>query len=442
MRASLLILAPLVLVACGETAKLPVTAGQGGNPTLGEPVKTLLPTIKIAKPIGWAADATPVAAPGLAVAAFARGLDHPRWLYRLPNGDVLVAETNGPPRPEDSSGVKGVVQKIIMGTAGATVPSPNRIILLRDANHDGVAETRTTFLTGLNSPFGMAMIGNDLYVAETDKLTKFTYTPGATTITTPGVKVADLPGGLRNHHWTKNVVASADGKTLYVSIGSNSNVAENGLDAEIGRARIVTIDPASGATKAFATGLRNPVGMAWEPVTGALWTSVNERDEIGSDLVPDYMTSVKAGAHYGWPWSWYGQHVDARVTPANPAMVGAAIAPDYALGAHTASLGLTFAASNQTLGTGYAQGAFVGQHGSWNRSPPSGYKVVFVAFNGGKPTGLPRDVLTGFLNDKGQAHGRPVGVAFDTGGALLVADDVGNAVWRVSGVSGAVTAAR
>jgi len=429
----LLLLAPLLLLACGEKADLPVTAGQGPTPTLPAPKKTLLPTVNFAKVVGWAAGEKPVPAAGLAVAPFAAGLDHPRWLYTLPNGDVLVAETNGPPRPEDEAGIMGKIAKFVMARAGAAVASPDRITLLRDADGDGIAELKTPFLTGLYSPFGMALVGNDLFVAEADKLTRFAYVPGATAITTRGLKLADLPGGLRNHHWTKNVVAAADGKTLYVSVGSNSNVAENGLAAEKNRAAILAIDAVTGATQVFATGLRNPVGMAWNPVTGELWTSVNERDELGSDLVPDYMTSVKAGAHYGWPWSWYGQHVDVRVQPANPAMVARAIAPDYALGPHTASLGLAFAAPNEALGSAYASGAFVGQHGSWNRKPPSGYKVVFVAFDAaGKPQGLPQDVLTGFLNAKEEARGRPVGVAFDRQGALLVADDVGNVVWRVT----------
>jgi glucose/arabinose dehydrogenase len=429
----LLLLAPLLLLACGEKADLPVTAGQGSNPTLPAPKKTLLPTVNFAKVVGWAADEKPVPAAGLGVAPFAAGLDHPRWLYTLPNGDVLVAETNGPPRPEDEAGIMGKIAKFVMSRAGAAVPSADRITLLRDADGDGVAELKTPFLTGLYSPFGMVLVGNDLFVAEADKLTRFAYVPGATAITAKGFKLADLPGGLRNHHWTKNVVAAADGKTLFVSVGSNSNVAENGLAAEKNRAAILAIDAATGATSVFATGLRNPVGMAWNPVTGELWASVNERDELGSDLVPDYMTSVKPGAHYGWPWSWYGQNVDVRVQPANPAMVARAIAPDYALGPHTASLGLAFAAPNEALGPGFASGAFVGQHGSWNRKPPSGYKVVFVAFDAaGKPQGLPQDVLTGFLNARDEARGRPVGVAFDRLGALLVADDVGNVVWRVT----------
>ncbi len=433
MRRAFFLTPLLILAACGDKADLPVTAGQGSNPTLPAPKSMMLPTVKVAKVIGWQANEAPTPAAGLVVNAFAKGLSHPRWLYTLPNGDVLVAETNGPAKSDDNKGFTGWAQKLVMGRAGATVAAPNRISLLRDANGDGVAELRTVFISGLSSPFGMTLVGNDLFVAETDKLTRFAYTPGATSITTPGVKVADLPGGPRNHHWTKNVIASADGKTLYVSVGSNSNVYENGADIERNRADILAIDPATGAARVFATGLRNPVGLAWNTVTGDLWTAVNERDELGSDLVPDYMTSVKAGAHYGWPWSWYGNHVDVRVKPQRPDMVARAIAPDYALGPHTASLGLSFAAPNQTLGAGYAAGAFIGQHGSWNRNPVSGYKVVFVGFDAaGKPQGLPRDVLGGFLSDKGEAHGRPVGVSFDKPGALLVADDVGNTVWRVT----------
>ena len=427
-----LMMAPVLLAACGDKADLKVSQGQGTNPTLPAPTTSVFPTVKVAKIVGWPQGEVPVAAKGLAVTAFASGLDHPRWIYTLPNGDVLVAETNGPPRPDDNAGLKGKIAKLIMSRAGATVPSANRITLLRDANGDGVAETRSVFISGLNSPLGMVLVGGDLYVAETDKLTRFPYVEGETAIATPGVRVAGLPGGPRNHHWTKNVMAAPDGSSLYVSVGSNSNVAENGLEVEKNRADILKIDPVTGKSTIFASGLRNPVGMAWNPVTGELWAAVNERDELGSDLVPDYITSVKAGAHYGWPWSWYGQHVDTRVDPANPVMVAKAIAPDYAMGPHTASLGLTFAAPNEALGPGYASGAFVGQHGSWNRNPPSGYKVAFVSFDAaGKPVGLPQDVLTGFLNDKGEARGRPVGVAFDKAGALLVADDVGNVIWRV-----------
>ena len=427
----------LLLTACGDTAKLAVTAGQGASPSLPAPNASLLPTMKIAKPVGWAAGATPTPAKGLAVAAFADGLDHPRWLYTLPNGDVLVAETTSPPQPDDEKGVRGMVAKLIMSTAGAKGASANRITLLRDSNGDGVADVKTRFITGLNAPIGMALVGNDLFVAETDTLTRFAYAPGVTAITAPGVKVADLPGGTRNHHWTKTVVASPDGKTLFVAVGSNSNVGENGLDAEKDRAGILAVDAATGAVRVFATGLRNPVGMAWNPVTGALWTSVNERDEIGSDLVPDYMTSVTPGGHYGWPWSYYGQTVDARVKPARPDMVARALKPDYALGPHTASLGLAFAPASAALGPRFASGAFIGQHGSWNRNPPSGYRVIFVPFVAGKPVGLPVDVLAGFLDAKGQAKGRPVGVAFDAAGALLVADDAGNKVWRVTAAKAA-----
>ncbi|EJM64354.1 glucose/sorbosone dehydrogenase, partial [Pseudomonas sp. GM49] len=377
--------------------------------------------------------AKPIAANGTQVAAFAEHLDHPRWLYVLPNGDVLVAETAAPPKPEDGNGIRGWVMKKVMGRAGSTVPSPNRITLLRDKDHDGIAETRTVFLQNLNSPFGMTLVGKDLYVADTDRLLRFHYETGETAIKSQPVKVVDLPGGPLNHHWTKNVIASKDGSKLYVTVGSNSNVAENGMDKEEGRAAIWEVDRVSGQHRIFASGLRNPNGMAWEPHSGALWTAVNERDEIGSDLVPDYITSVKDGGFYGWPFSYYGQHVDIRVEPQNPDLVAKAIAPDYALGPHTASLGLTFA-ENSKLPAPFTQGAFIGQHGSWNRKPHSGYKVIFVPFSTGKPAGKPVDVLTGFLNDKEQAMGRPVGVVIDQQGDLLVADDVGNKVWRVSAV--------
>ena len=428
-------LAALALSACGEKATLPVASGMGANPTLPAPNATLLPTVNVAKVQRWAAGAKPVAAPGLQVAAFADGLDHPRWLYVLPNGDVLVAETNSPPKPEDSKGIKGFVQGIIMGRAGAAVASPNRITLLRDTKGAGVADVKTVFLRGLNSPFGMALVGNDLYVADTDAVLKFAYTPGATAITTPGTKVVDLPAGLINHHWTKNILASPDGATLYATVGSNSNVGDNGLAAETGRAAIWAIDLKTGTHRIFASGLRNPNGMGWEPASGKLWTAVNERDEIGSDLVPDYMTSVTDGGFYGWPYSYYGQHVDVRVKDQRPDLVARAIKPDYALGPHTASLGLTFAKGDSALPAAYADGAFVGQHGSWNRKPFSGYKVIFVPFASGKPSGPPVDVLTGFLTADGKAQGRPVGVAIGSKGGLLVADDVGNKVWRVTGAA-------
>jgi len=419
------------LAACGETSSLQVSDGTGPSPKLPEPNKTLIPTVNIAPAIGWPEGAKPTAATGTQVAAFAEGLDHPRWLYVLPNGDVLVAETNAPPKPDDSSGIRGWVMKKVMGKAGAGVPSPNRITLLRDADHDGVAETRTVFLQNLNSPFGMTLVGNDLYVADTDRLLRFNYEPGATEIKSQPIKVVDLPGGTLNHHWTKNVIASKDGSKLYVTVGSNSNVGENGLDKEEGRAAIWEVDRATGNHRIFASGIRNPNGLAWEPASGALWTAVNERDEIGSDLVPDYITSVKDGGFYGWPFSYYGQHVDVRVSPQNPDLVAKAIAPDYAVGPHTASLGLSFAEGN-TLPAQFKEGAFIGQHGSWNRKPHSGYKVIFVPFTGGKPSGKPVDVLTGFLDKDENALGRPVGVVIDKQGGLLVADDVGNKVWRVS----------
>ena len=419
------------LTACGESSSLQVSDGTGPSPKLPEPNKTLIPTVNIAPAVGWPAGGKPTAAAGTQVAAFAEGLDHPRWLYVLPNGDVLVAETNAPPKPDDSSGIRGWVMKKVMGKAGAGVPSPNRITLLRDADHDGVAETRTVFLQNLNSPFGMTLVGNDLYVADTDRLLRFHYEPGATEIKTQPIKVTDLPGGTLNHHWTKNVIASKDGSKLYVTVGSNSNVGENGLDKEEGRAAIWEVDRATGNHRIFASGIRNPNGLAWEPTTGALWTAVNERDEIGSDLVPDYITSVKDGGFYGWPFSYYGQHVDVRVKPQNLDLVAKAIAPDYAVGPHTASLGLIFADGNN-LPAQFKEGAFIGQHGSWNRKPHSGYKVIFVPFAAGKPNGAPVDVLTGFLDKDENALGRPVGVVIDQQGGLLVADDVGNKVWRVS----------
>jgi glucose/arabinose dehydrogenase len=374
------------------------------------------------------------------VRAFADRLDHPRWLFVLPNGDVLVAETNGPPRPEDNKGVKAYFKKRAMKTAGAATPSADRITLLRDSDGDGVAELRSVFLTGLRSPFGMALVGDSFYVANTDALMRFPYVPGETQITAAGTKVIDLPAGPLNHHWTKNVIASEDGSKLYVTVGSNSNVAENGIEKEQGRAAIWEVDARTGAHRVFASELRNPNGLVWEPDTGALWTAVNERDELGSDLVPDYITSVRDGGFYGWPYSYYGQHVDERVHPQRPDLVAKAIPPDYAVGPHTASLGLASAEGGK-LPARFRDGMFVGQHGSWNRKPLSGYRVIFVPFSDGKPNGAPADVLTGFVNEDGEAFGRPVGVAIDKQGALLVADDVGNVVWRVT-ASGQTSAAR
>ena len=419
------------LAACGEVATLPVSAGTGPRPVLPAPAPSLIPTVNIAPAKGWAPGATPKTAAGTSVAAFASGLDHPRWLLVLPNGDVLVAETNAPPKPDDAKGLKGWVMGLVMKRAGAGTPSANRITLLRDTDGDGVADLKSVLLEGLNSPFGMALIGADLYVANSDAVMKFPYAEGDLRIKAPGLKVLELPAGPINHHWTKNLIASTDGSKLYVTVGSNSNVGERGLEAEAERAAIWEIDVKNGAHRVFASGLRNPNGMAWEPASAALWTVVNERDEIGSDLVPDYMTSVRDGGFYGWPFSYYGQHVDERVKPPQPEMVAKAIAPDYALGPHTASLGLVSSAGT-SLPAPFASGMFVGQHGSWNRRPHSGYKVVFVPFEAGKPVGVPVDVLTGFLSEEGAAWGRPVGVAIDKRGALLVADDVGNVVWRVS----------
>jgi glucose/arabinose dehydrogenase len=430
MRNLACLLAVSALAACGDMSRVPEAEQIGAQPRLPPPQSSLIPTVKVAPAVGWPQGAAPKAASGLSVAAYAAGLDHPRWLYVLPNGDVLVAETAAPQRPEDGKGAKGWVMKKFMQRAGSAVPSANRITLLRDADGDGKAETRTAFLEGLNSPFGMALVGNDLYVANTDAVLRFPYRAGITEIKDKGTLVADLPGGPLNHHWTKNLIASRDGKKLYATVGSNSNVAENGMDKEERRAAILEIDPASGATRVFASGLRNPNGMGWQPQSGALWTVVNERDEIGSDLVPDYLTSVKNGGFYGWPYSYFGKHVDERVKPPRPDLVEKALIPDYALGSHVAPLGLVF--YEKSLLPGRAGGAFIGMHGSWNRKPRSGYKVAFVPFSGGRPAGQMQDVLTGFVDEKGKAMGRPVGVAVDKAGALLVADDVGNTIWRIT----------
>ena len=423
------LLAVLALSGCSDVAKLPPEATTGPQPELAAPQKRLIPTVHIAPAAGWPEGAKPQAAPGTAVQAFARGLEHPRWLYVLPNGDVLVAETNAPPKPEDGKGIKGWVMKRVMKRAGASVPSANRITLLRDADGDGVAEVRSVFLEGLNSPFGMALIGDDFYVANTDAVVRYPYVSGETRISAAGTKVVDLPAGPINHHWTKNLIASPDGTKLYVTVGSNSNVGEKGFEQEEGRAAIWEVDLPGGAHRVFAWGLRNPNGLAW---TGArLWTVVNERDELGSDLVPDYLTSVLQDAFYGWPFSYYGGHVDERARPQRPDLVAKAIKPDYALGSHVAPLGLALA-QGSALPAPFRSGMFIGEHGSWNRKPLSGYKVVFVPFDDGRPSGSPVEVLGGFIGPKGEAYGRPVGVALDRTGALLVADDVGNTVWRVA----------
>ena len=421
----------LALAGCGEMATLTVSDGTGPQPTLPQPQRTLIPTVNIAPAKGWSDGVMPQGAAGTRVNAFASGLDHPRWLLVLPNGDVLVAESDAPPKPDAAKGIKSWLMGLVMKRAGAGRPSANRITLLRDSNGDGVADLRSVLLQGLNSPFGMALVGKTLFVANADAVLGFAYNEGDTRITTPGVKLVDLPGGPINHHWTKNIVASPDGRRLYVAVGSNSNIAERGMAAEAQRAAIWEVDTTNAAHRIFASGLRNPVGLAWEPHSGALWTVVNERDELGSDLVPDYMTSVREGGFYGWPYSYFGQHLDERVKPQRPELVASAIIPDYALGPHTASLGLAFSGGT-SLPAIYSSGMFIGQHGSWNRRPHSGYKVIFVPFKDGRPAGAPIDLLTGFLSEDGQAFGRPVGVALDKRGALLVADDVGNVIWRVS----------
>ena len=434
--AAVALVAAGVLLTSGDQAKMTVAEGYGGKPALPAPNPGLIPTVNIAPAVGWKDGATPVAADGFAVNEFASGFDHPRWMHVLPNGDVLVAESNAPAKPDAKFSLKKWIMGMVMARAGAGVPSADRITLIRDADGDGTAETREIFLDKLHSPFGMALVGDRLFVANTDGIVGFPYVAGATSIKAPGKTIAALPAGPINHHWTKDVIASPDGTKLYATVGSNSNVGENGMPAEENRAAVLEITLVTGQSRVFASGLRNPNGLAWQPDSGALWVAVNERDEIGSDLVPDYMTSVRDGGFYGWPYSYYGQIVDARVKPPRPDLVATAIVPDYALGAHTGSLGLTFGAGN-LFPAQYSGGAFVGQHGSWNREPPSGYKVIFVPFSDGMPDGVPQDILTGFLNADGDAMGRPVGVAFDSEGALLVADDVGNKIWRVVPVTSA-----
>lgn len=435
-------LAPIVafvtaawLAACSDPTLQTNDANTGPNPTLPPPDKSVLPVVQIAPAKGWAQGSTPRAAAGTRVAAFATGLEHPRWLLVLPNGDVLVAESNKPPKGDGApdGGVRSWVMKRVMDRAGAGVPSPDRITLLRDADGDGVAESRHVFIRNVKSPFGMVLVGSDLFVASAEEVLRFQYTEGATSIDQAGIPVATLPGGPLNHHWTKNIIASRDGSQLFATVGSNSNVGENGMHNEEGRAAIWQIDAKTGQKRLFATGLRNPNGMVWEPASNTLWTVVNERDELGNDLVPDYLTSVKDGGFYGWPYSYWGQHVDDRIQPQRPELVAKAIKPDYALGSHVAPLGLA-SAEGTTLPDPFRSGMFIGLHGSWNRKPMSGYKVVFVPFRDGRPAGPMHEVLTGFVDEEGNARGRPVGVAIDRRGALLVADDVGNVVWRVTAV--------
>ena len=415
-----------------QKAQYDISGEEGPQPRIAEPRTGLIPLVKIARPVGWKDGAMPIPAAGLRVQPFATGLNHPRWLLVLPNGDVLVAETNAPDRPDNEPGLRGWVERMVQADAGAAAKSANRISLLRDTNGDGVADRRSVLLSGLNSPFGMALVGDQLYVADTDALLRFPFTPGQTKVGAKPQKVVDLPAGPSNHHWTKNVIATPDGSRLYVSVGSNSNVGERGQQVEQGRAAIWEINPKTGGHRIYAYGLRNPVGMDWEPTTHMLWTAVNERDGLGSDIVPDFLTSVQFGGFYGWPWFYWGGLPDRRPKDPPPELIqDSVIRPDYSVGPHTASLGLAFA-KGASLGPAFSQGAFVGQHGSWNRDPVSGYKVVFVKFAKGKPVGKPLDILSGFLNRDGQAQGRPVGVAIARDGALLVADDVGNAIWRVS----------
>ncbi|WP_062734367.1 PQQ-dependent sugar dehydrogenase [Sphingobium abikonense] len=416
-------------LAQGDTARLPAGADTGREPVFTSPRSEMIPTVNIAEVKPWKAGEKPVAAQGLTVERFAEGLSHPRSMLRLPNGDILVAETNSPPRPKD-----GIVQRVmnyLMDKAGAGVPSANRITLLRDTDKDGRADTKTAFLTGLNSPYGMALIGDTLYVANTDALMAFPYKEGDTKISAAGRKIIDLPAQSPNQHWTKSMVASPDG-LLYIGVGSNSNIGENGLERERNRAVVFEVNPRNGYKRVFASGLRNPVGLAFEPKSGALWGVINERDMLGADLVPDYLTRIEFGAFYGWPWNYWGGYEDRRVQPQRPEIREYTKRPDYALGNHVAPLGLTFADKVQ-LGAPFTDGAFVGLHGSWNRKPAAGYKVVFVGFNDGEAgKAKPVDVLTGFLDKDGDAHGRPVDVTADAQGALLVSDDVGGIVWRVT----------
>jgi glucose/arabinose dehydrogenase len=427
------VLAVCVLAACAHPAALSVGEGTGPSPELPPPKTSLIPTVKVAEAKGWSDGEKPIVGPGLTVKPFATDLDHPRWLYVLPNGDVLVAETNAPPRADN--GIRGWFMRHYMRKAGAAGESANRITILRDSDGDGVPENRGVLLDSLNSPFGMVAIDNSLYVANTDAVLRFPYTRGQMQIAARGELVAPLPADDINQHWTRNIIASADSQRLYATVGSNSNVGERGIDKEEGRAAVWEINLPDGNRRIFASGLRNPVGLAWEPATHALWVSVNERDELGSDLVPDYMTALHDGAFYGFPYSYFGRHLDPRVNVQRPDLVAHALVPDYALGPHTASLGLAWSPEKSSLPASLRNGMIVSQHGSWNRKPLSGYKVIFIPFENGKPSGPPVDVVTGFVDSHGDARGRPVGVAFDKHGGLLIADDVGNMIWRVTGAA-------
>jgi glucose/arabinose dehydrogenase len=419
------------LAGCSDDNTFDPMSQVGRNPNLPEPHQYLFPPTHIASVVGWKNDEKPTVAAGLKVEALATGLEHPRALYVLPKGDVLIVESQAPPSAPISR-PKDLVMKWVesQATSGGGNQKSNRITLVRQGSEENGPQVRSVFLDNLNSPFGVALVGNDLYVANTDAIVRYPYNPGETKITASGSVLTPLPGGPIDHHWTKSLLASRDGSLLYVGVGSNSNITENGMQAEENRASIWEVDRASGRWRIFASGLRNPNGLSWEPHTGALWAVVNERDELGPNLVPDYLTSVQDGGFYGWPYSYFGKHVDPRVQPQRPDLVEKAIVPDYALSSHVAPLGLVFN-TGSGLPDSYQGGAFVGEHGSWDRPQFNGYKVVFVPFADGRPSGKTQDVVTGFL-DGDKARGRPVGLALDNSGALLIADDVGNTVWRVS----------
>ncbi len=423
-----------LISGCSERAKYNDMAQAGANPPLPSAKSFFTPPMQVPKYVGWQNGETPKVAEGLKIQSIASGLEHPRQVYCLPNGDILVAESNSPDA-EPVTSPKQLIAGLVTGRSGKKGKGGNRITLLRKRTDDSGEWDKHVFIDHLHSPFGMQLIGDTLYVADTDAILKYPYKSGETSMSSPGVELADLPDKV-NHHWTKALLASPDGKKLYVGVGSNSNVTENGLDVEYRRANVLEVDVATGASRIFAAGIRNPTGLQWEPKTGQLWAVANERDEIGADLVPDYLTSVKDGGFYGWPYSYYGQHVDRRVQPQRPDLVARAIKPDYAIGSHVAPLGLLFYTGSD-LPAQYRGGAFIGEHGSWNRSPLSGYAVTYVAFENGKPVGAPKPVVTGFASDdEKELHGAPVGLAQDKGGALIIADDVGNTVWRVTKTGG------
>jgi glucose/arabinose dehydrogenase len=418
------------LSGCDEKASLEPAQQSGNAPPMPKAQDFLLPPMQVPKGVGWAQGQSPKVAPGLKIEKIASGLMHPRQVYVLPNGDVLVAESNGP-GAEPVTTPKQLIATKVKNQSGKGGKGGNRITLLRKKDAAGGEWEKHVFIEHLHSPFGMQLIGDGLYVANTDGIMKFPYHSGDTEIATPGAEFADLPGTV-NHHWTKALLASPDGTKLYVGVGSNSNVTENGLEVEYRRAVVLEVDVATRGSRIYASGIRNPTGLGWEPQSGKLWAIANERDEIGADLVPDYLTSVQDGGFYGWPFSYFGHIVDQRVKAQRPDLVAKAIVPDYAIGSHVAPLGVWFSAKN-ALPEKYQGGAFIGEHGSWDRSPLSGYEVVFVAFQQGKPVGKPETVVSGFYSaDEKQLFGAPVGLTQDQDGALLIADDVGNAVWRVT----------